>query len=64
MEVKSAEGAFSEAVISKLTDASWYTVGKCITQQLLTVTSTRLSLSLVVYIISLPSNNLCVFCSV
>lgn len=29
MEVKSAEGVCSEAVISKLTDASWYTVGKC-----------------------------------
>lgn len=29
VEVKSAEGVFSEAVISKLTDASWYTVGKC-----------------------------------
>uniref|UniRef100_A0A4W4GY33 ARID domain-containing protein n=1 Tax=Electrophorus electricus TaxID=8005 RepID=A0A4W4GY33_ELEEL len=26
VEVKSPEGAFSEAVISKLTDASWYTV--------------------------------------
>ncbi|KAK3537798.1 hypothetical protein QTP70_018925, partial [Hemibagrus guttatus] len=26
VEVKSAEGVFSEAIISKLTDASWYTV--------------------------------------
>lgn len=28
MEVKNLDGAYQEAVINKLTDASWYTVGK------------------------------------
>lgn len=28
VEVKNPEGGLSEGVISKLTDASWYTVGK------------------------------------
>lgn len=28
MEVKNLDGVYQEAVINKLTDASWYTVGK------------------------------------
>lgn len=28
VEVKNLDGAYQEAVINKLTDASWYTVGK------------------------------------
>lgn len=28
MEVKNPDGTYQEAVINKLTDASWYTVGK------------------------------------
>lgn len=28
VETKMPDGSFQEAVISKLTDASWYTVGK------------------------------------
>lgn len=30
MEVKNLDGAYQEAVINKLTDASWYTVGKIV----------------------------------
>lgn len=28
VEVKNPDGTYQEAVINKLTDASWYTVGK------------------------------------
>ena len=28
VETRTSDGSFQEAVISKLTDASWYTVGK------------------------------------
>lgn len=49
----------SSVNLQMLAGTLWVSAG--ITQQLLTVTSTRLSLSLVVYIISLASNNLCIF---